>query len=74
MDLKWVEKEVPPFTIALKVPNIPGQDTSKLSKMPWKMKQRRKTIQMVCATTNVQHLQGLMKIAKDRELVAHILG
>ena len=34
--------------LALRVPNIPGQDTSKMNKMTWQMKIMRKAFHMVC--------------------------
>ncbi len=35
---------IPEFTLNLKVPTIPGQDTKRLDKMPWQMKNQRKAL------------------------------
>ena len=34
---RWAHMAIHRFTLALKVPNIPGQDTKKLDKVPWKL-------------------------------------
>ncbi len=73
-DFKWAGVEVPEFTLQLKVPNIPGQDTSKMSKMSWQMKHQRKAYHMVCDRSHAVQLQELMTIAKDRNLVAPVWG
>ena len=41
---RWAQTDVPKFTLALKVPNIPGQDSKKLEKLPWKTKNQRKAL------------------------------
>ena len=73
-DFKWAGVEVPEFTLQLKVPNIPGQDTSKMNKMSWQMKNQRKVYHMVCDRSHTAQLQELMAIAKDRNLVAPVWG
>ena len=73
-DFKWAGVEVPKFTLQLKVPNIPGQDTSKMSKMSWQMKNQRKAYHMVCDRSHTAQLQELMTIAKDRNLVKPVWG
>ena len=73
-DFKWAFVDIPEFTLALRVPMIPGQDTSKMNKMTWQMKTMRKAFHMVCDRKHVSQLQDLMAIAKDRNLVAPIWG
>ena len=73
-DFKWAFVDIPEFTLALRVPNIPGQDTSKMNKMTWQMKMMRKAFHMVCDRKQVAQLQDLMAIAKDRNLIAPIWG
>ena len=45
---KWVFVDIPKFTLALRVPNIPGQDKFKMNKMTWQMKMMHKAYYMVC--------------------------
>jgi hypothetical protein len=73
-NFKWANVNIPEFTLALKVPNIPGQGTSKMNKVTWRMKNMRKAYHLVCDKSHVPHLQDLMAIAKDRNLVAPIWG
>ena len=73
-EFKWAVKEIPAFTLALNVPNIPGQDSSKLNKMPWQMKNQRKAYHMVYDKSHKSQLQELVAIAKDRKLIAPIWG
>ena len=47
-DFRWSSVAIPEFTLALRVPNISGQDTSKMNKMTWQMKIMRKAFHMVC--------------------------
>ncbi len=65
-DFPWAEKALPVFAFSRKVPNIPGQDTQKMQKMPWKMKDFRKALHIVCGKDHVLHIQALMEVAKRR--------
>jgi hypothetical protein len=71
-NFKWAFADIPEFTLALKVPNIPGKNTSKMNKMSWQMKNMRKAFHMVCDKKHAPQLQELMAIAKDRNLIAPI--
>ena len=71
---RWAHMAIPRFTLALKVPMIPGQDTKKLDKLPWKMKNQRKALHITTDGKDVQHIQELMTAAKSRNLVEPILG
>ena len=73
-DFRWSSAAIPEFTLTLRVPNIPGQDTSKMNKMTWQMKIMRKAFHMACDRKQVTQLQDLMAIAKVRNLVAPIWG
>jgi hypothetical protein len=73
-DFKWAFVDIPEFTLALRVPNIPGQDTSKMNKMSWQMKMTRKAFHMICDRKQVSQLQDLMAVAKDRNLIAPVWG
>ena len=55
-DFKWVTVDIHKFTLALRVHNIPGQDTSKMNKMSWQMKMMRKAYHMVCDRKQVLQL------------------
>ena len=70
----WVDKAIPAFAFSRKVPNLPGQDTQKMQKMPWRMKDYRKALHIICAKESVLHVQALMEVAKKRNLVAPIWG
>ena len=71
---KWAGKELPLFTIVLKVPHILGRDTSKGDKMPSWMKFNRKAVHINTDTSNVEQLQALMQVAKDRDMMRHAWG
>ena len=73
-DFKWADTNIPEFSLALNVPNIPGQDSSKLNKMSWQMKNQRKAYHMVCDKSHTKQLQELVAIAKNRNLIAPIWG
>ena len=66
--------DIPKFTLALRVTNIPGQDISKMNKMTWQMKMMRTVNHMVCDGKKVPQLQDLMSIAKDRNVIVPIWG
>ena len=74
MEFKWGEMPIPQFTLNLRVPVIPGQDTKKLDKLPWQMKNQRKALHITSDAKHVKHLQTLMQIAKDRNLVEPMWG
>ena len=65
-EFPWADKTIPAFAFSRKVPNIPGQDTQKMQKMPWKMKDFRKALHIICAKESVLHIQALMEVAKKR--------
>jgi hypothetical protein len=73
-DFEYGEKDVPEFTLRLMVPKIPGQDTTRLNKLPWRVAAQRKALHIEAAAANVKHLQALMRIAKDRGLVRKYWG
>jgi len=71
---KWGTYPIPEFDLNLKVPNIPGQDSKRLGKLPWQMKNQRKALHVNCDARHVKHLQDLWQIAKDRKLVEPMWG
>ena len=72
--IKWTGKDLPKFTLILKVPHIPGRDTSKDDRMTSLMKLQRKALHINCDPADVKHLQALMQVAKDRDMVRHLWG
>ena len=73
-NFKWVFVDIPRFALALRVPNFPGQDTSKINKMTWQMKIMHKVYHMVYDRKQVLQLWGLVAISKDSHLIAPIWG
>ena len=73
-DFRWGEKDIPSFYLSRWVPNLPGQDTSKMQSLPYKMKEARKALHIVSDRRDVLHLQELMKVAKERGLVKTFWG
>ena len=71
-NFQWVGRSLPAFSFSRKVPSIPGQDTQKMQKMPWKMKDFRKALHIVCGKDHVLHIQALMEVAKRRKIVAQM--
>ena len=47
-NFKWAFVGIPKFTLALRVPNISGQDTPKINNMTWQTKMMRKAYHMMC--------------------------
>lgn len=73
-EFMWGEAPVPEFTLNLRVPIIPGLDTKRMDKLPWQMKNQRKALHVTSDAKHVKHLQALMQIAKDRNLVEPMWG
>ena len=73
-DFKWMYMDIPNFTLTLRVPKIPGQDTFNMNKMLWKMKISDKGFHRVCNRKQVLQLPDLMAITKDINLIAPIFG
>ena len=62
------------FTIVLKVPRNTGRDTSKDDNTRSLMKFQRKALHINTDKSNVEQLQALMQVAKDRDMVRHAWG
>ena len=68
-DFRWSSAAIPEFTLALRVPNIPGQDTSKMNKKTWQMKIIRKAFHMVCNRKQVTAGYNLLYTPIYHEIV-----
>ena len=73
-DFKWAGVNIPAMHLTLKVPHIPGQDSSMLDKMSNRMKAQRKAFHITCDAADVKQVQDLMEIAKSRNLAAPFWG
>jgi hypothetical protein len=73
-NFQWAGRSLPAFVFSRKVPSITGQDTQKMQKMPWKMKDFRKALHIICMKDHVLHIQALMEVAKRRKIVAQMWG
>jgi hypothetical protein len=73
-EFKWKSQEIPDFLLVLKVPNIHGQTTKKLDKIPWQMKNQQKALHITSDAKHAKQIQNLIQVKKDRNLVEPIWG
>ena len=73
-DFKWEGVDIPVMHLSLKVPHIPGQDTSMLDRMSNRMKAERKAFHITCDAGDVKQVHYLMEIAKRRNQVGPYWG
>ena len=73
-EFRWGGLNIPDVSLRLAVPRLPGLDTSRLNKLKYKEKQMRKAMHVDCDRKDLDHLQDLIDVAKERKLVEKMWG
>ena len=71
---EYVSRIIPPMTFRNNAPKLPGQDTSQLKKLPFKVQGNRKVLHLEVDKKETKFIERLIEVAKEKNYFKDMWG